>query len=38
MVDVKEEELMMCDKWICEWKRRTEGGRWRGGVSYSPLE
>ena len=37
-VDVKDGELMMVDEWFCKWGERTEGRRWRGGVSYSPLE
>ena len=37
-MDVKDGELMMCDEWVCEWEKRTEGGRQRGGVSYSPPE
>ena len=35
-VEVKEGELMIF-KWSCEWEERTEGKRWRGGVSYNPL-
>ena len=34
-VDVREEELMMCDEWVCEWEEGTEERRQRGGVSYS---
>ena len=37
-VEVKKGELMMGDEWFCEWEKKTEGGRWRGGVPYSPLE
>ena len=37
-VNVKEGELMMVSEWFCEWEGRTEGRRWRSGVSYSPLE
>ena len=33
---VREGELMMCGKWVCEWEEWTEGRRRRGGVSYSP--
>ena len=36
VVFVREGELMMFDKWLVEWKGRTEERRWRGGVSYSP--
>ena len=36
-VEVREGEFMMFDEWSCEWEERTEGGRWKGGVSYSPL-
>ena len=31
-------ELMIGDKWFCEWEWRTEGRRRRGEVSYSPPE
>ena len=35
-VEVKEGELMLCDKCFCEWEEGTEGRRQRGGVSYTP--
>ena len=35
-VEVKEGELMLFNKWVCEWRKRSEGGRQRGGVSYTP--
>ena len=37
VMDVKERELILYDKWVCKWEERAEGGRQRGGVSYSPL-
>ena len=37
-VEVRDGKLMMFSEWSCEWEERTEGRRWRGGVSYSPLE
>ena len=36
-VDVKNGELIVFGERCCKWKR-TEGRRWRGGVSYSLLE
>ena len=35
VVDVKEGELIVFDGRCCEWEK-TEGRKWRGGVSYSP--
>ena len=35
-VDVKERELIVFDKWSCEWEKT--GRRRRGGVFYSSLE
>ena len=35
-VEVKEGELMMFDKWSCEWEEKFLERRQRGGVSYSP--
>ena len=37
-VEVKDGELIVFDEWSCEWERGSEGGRRRGGVSYSPPE
>ena len=37
-VVVKDGELMMCDEWVCEWEERTEGGRQKGRISYTPQE
>ena len=37
-VEIREGELMMFDEWSCELGKRTEGGKQRGGVSYSPPE
>ena len=37
-VVVSEGELMIFDKWFCEWEWGIEGGRRRDGVSYSPPE
>ena len=34
-VNVKEGELMMFIRWLCEWGKRTGGRRQRGGVSYT---
>ena len=34
-VEVKDGELILSDEW-CEWEERTERGRRRGGVFYSP--
>ena len=35
-VFVREGELIVCSRWVCEWER-TEGRRQRGRVSYSSL-
>ena len=38
-MDVNEGELMVFDKWVCKWEEeRIEEKRWKGVVSYSPLE
>ena len=34
-VEVRDGELILSGEW-CEWEETTEGGRRRGGVSYSP--
>ena len=36
-VEVRDGELISSGEW-CEWEETTEGGRRRGGVSYSPPE
>ena len=33
---VKDEELIVYNKWFCKWGERTEERRQKGGVSYSP--
>ena len=35
VVDVKDGELMLVDRWFCEWEERTKGRRRRDRVSYS---
>ena len=37
-VEVREGELIVCDKWVCKWEERTEERRQRDGVSYSLLK
>ena len=37
-VEVSEGELILYNEWWCEWEEKTEEGRLRGGVSYSPPE
>ena len=38
VVDVKEGEFIVFNKWCYKWEGKTGGRRWRDGVFYSLLE